>query len=100
MYLVREVMHCKPGMVRPLVEIFKQMSKVMKDMGYHSSMRILTDVSGERYWTAVSEMEVASLEEYTDMSRKGMTDKRFQKVMKNYHKLVESGHREIYRIEQ
>ena len=100
MYLIREVMHCKPGQVRPMVEKFKELSKAMKKMGYKKSLRILTDVSGERYWTVIASQEVESLEEYTEMSRKTMSDKKLQKVMKDYHNLVEPGHREIYKIEQ
>jgi len=98
MYLIREVMHCKPGKVRPMVDKFKGLSKIMKEMGF-TSLRVLTDVYGERYWTVVAEQEVKSLEDYTSMSRKTMSDKKLQKIMKDYHDLVESGYREIYQIE-
>ncbi len=60
----------------------------------------LTDVSAERYWTVVSEMEVASLEEYTKTSRESMQRKEFQETMKGYHDLIESGRREIYMLEK
>lgn len=100
MFLVREVMHCKPGKVRPMVDKFEELGKVMKKLGYDSSLRVLTDVSGERYWTVIAEQEVENLEDYTEMSRKTMTDKNLQKVMKDYHNLVESGHREIYKVER
>lgn len=98
MYLVRDIMYCKPGQVRPMVEKFKQLSKVMKKMGF-TTLHIMTDVSAERYWTVVSEQEVDSLEEYAEMSRKTMSNKDLQKVMKDYHNLVESGRREIYMVE-
>jgi len=100
MFLVREVMHCKPGKVRPMVDKFEELGKVMKKLGYDSPLRVLTDVSGERYWTVIAEQEVENIEDYTEMSRKTMTDKNLQKVMKDYHNLVESGHREIYKIER
>jgi hypothetical protein len=45
MYIIREVVHCKPGKVRQLAEKFRQISAVLKDMG-HEPMRLLTDVSG------------------------------------------------------
>lgn len=41
-------------------------------------MRVMTDVSAERYWTVVSETEVRSLEEYAEMSRKSMENPEFQ----------------------
>ena len=100
MYLIREVMHCKPGKVRPMVDKFKKMNSVMKKMGYKKPMRILTDLSGERYWTVIAAQEVDTLEDYMEMTRKTMTDPKIQKIMKGYHDLVESGHREIYKIEQ
>jgi hypothetical protein len=38
MYVIREVLHCKPGEVRPL--------------------RLLTDVTGEPFWTVIAEAKV------------------------------------------
>ena len=32
MYVIREVLHCKPGTVRKMIEKFKQISTVMRDM--------------------------------------------------------------------
>jgi hypothetical protein len=102
MLLVREIMYCKPGKVRPLVEKFQAMSKLMQKHGM-GKMRILTDVSAERYWTLVSEMEVPSLKAFEEMfegpgqSEEAM--KEFDGLMKGYHDLVESGRREIYKIE-
>ena len=99
MYLIRDVMHCKPGQVRPMVDKFKELSKLMKKMGYVSSMRISTDLSAERYWTVVSEAEVKNLEEYGEMAQKTMSDPKFQRIMKDYHNLIDQGRREIFRIE-
>lgn len=99
MYLIRDTMHCKPGQVKPMVEKFKELSKLMKKMGY-GSFRILTDFSGDRYWTVVSEQETESFEAMMDNAQKAMSDPKLQKVMKGYHELVEWGHREIYKIEE
>jgi hypothetical protein len=100
MFLIRDVMHCKPGKVRPMVEKFKALEKVMKKIGAKNKFRILTDVSGERYWTVVAEIEADSLEGYAEMSRKTMSDKNLQKAMKGYHDLVDEGRREIFMIEK
>jgi hypothetical protein len=99
MFLIRDVMHCKPGQVRAMVDKFKALEKVMKKVSPRNRMRILTDVCGERYWTVVAETEAVSIEAYTEMSRKSMSDKNLQKAMKGYHELVEQGRREIYMIE-
>lgn len=98
MLLVREVMHCKPGKVRPLVEKFLAMSKIGEQKGW-GKMRVLTDVSAERYWTLVAEMEVPSLEAFMAMGEGDDDSKEMEEIMKGYHDLVESGRREIYTIE-
>ena len=98
MYLIRDIMYCRPGQVRQMVEKFKALNKAMKKKGM-GKMRVLTDVSAERYWTVVSELEVKDLGEYTEMSRTTMQDKDFQKAMKGYHDHVSQGRREIYMIE-
>ena len=103
MLLVRDIMYCKPGKVRSLVEKFLAMSKLSEKLGM-GRMRIMTDVSAERYWTVVSEMEVPSLKAFEEMfqgqgqaSEQGM--KEFETIMKGYHDLVDQGRREIYKIE-
>ena len=99
MFLVRDIMYCKPGKVRAMVEKFQHLNKLGEKMGM-GAMRVMTDVSAERYWTVVSEMEVRSLEEFTEMSRKSMENKDFQDAMKGYHDLIDHGRREIYMIEK
>lgn len=98
MFLIRDIMYCKPGSVRPMVDKFKTMNKLMKKMDI-GTMRVMTDVSAERYWTVVAETEVESLEVYVGMDKKMMSSKEFQKAMKDYHELVDSGRREIYKVE-
>ena len=98
MYLVRDIMYCKPGKVRSMVDKFKALNKVVTKMGL-GEMRILTDISAERYWTVVAEFEVKNLDEYAGMSAKTMEDKSLQKAMKGYHDLIDQGRREIYQIE-
>ena len=99
MFLIRDIMYCKPGRTRPMVDKFIALSKLSEKMGF-GKMRVMTDVSAERYWTVVSEMEVASLEEYAEKSRKSMEVPEFQEAMKGYHDLIDQGRREIYMIEQ
>jgi len=103
MLLIREVFYCKPGKVRPMVDKFLTMSSLNEKAGW-GKFRIMTDFAGERYWTIVAEMEVASMQEFEDMmSGKGMTEelgKQFEAIMKDYHDLVDHGRREIYKIEE
>ena len=98
MLLIREVFFCKPGKVRPMVEKFKAMSALTERLGMGKA-RVMTDVSAERYWTIVSEWEVNSLKDFEEMMSNTSQAKEFEQIMKDYHDLVESGRREIYRIE-
>jgi len=102
MYLIREIMYCKPGKVRPMVDKFIAMSKLGEKLGM-PRMRIMTDFCAERYWTIVSEMEVADLQAFEQMmaSPQGSAEemKQFDEIMKGYHDLVDHGKREIYKIE-
>ena len=102
MLLIREVMYCKPGKVRPLVEKFVAMSKLIEKQG-QGKMRVMTDMSAERYWTLVAEMEVPNLKAFEEMiNGQGQTEadqKEFENLMKGYHDFVDEGRREIYKIE-
>lgn len=102
MLLVRDIMYCKPGKVRPMVEKFVAMSKLMEKSGM-GKMRVLTDVCAERYWTVIAEMEVPSLrameEMYEGQGQSEQDKQEFEKIMKGYHDLVDHGRREVYKIE-
>ena len=98
MYVIREVLHCKPGKVRQMADRFRSLSATMKDMG-HEPLRLLTDVSGEPFWTVVAEATVDTIENFFAMEQTLMENETLRKTMADYHELVESGRREIYRIE-
>jgi hypothetical protein len=103
MLLVREIMYCKPGKVRPMVEKSLAMAKLMQKSG-QGKLRVMTDFVSERYWTAIMEFEVKDLKSFDDMmAGTGMSEadsREFENVMKGYHDLVEYGKREIYKIEE
>lgn len=102
MLLIREIMYCKPGKVKPMVEKFLAMSK-LNAKAKMPPMRVMTDFAGERYWTIVSEFEVESLSAFERMmAGEGISEElgqEFEKIMKGYHDLVEYGRREIFKIE-
>jgi len=102
MLLIREIMYCKPGKVRPMVDKFLAMSKLNEKAGL-GKMRVMTDFCAEQYWTIVSEFEVQSMEAFEAMMRgEGITpemNKEFEKLMEGYHDLVVSGRREVFKIE-
>jgi len=97
MLMIREIMYCKPGKVRPMVEKFVAMSALMEKKGL-GTMRVMTDVSAERYWTIVAEFDVESMDKFMAMDS-SPDMKEIESLMKGYHELVDHGRREIYKIE-
>jgi len=98
MYVVREVLHCKPGKVRQMVEKFRAVSMVLTELG-HEPLRLLTDVSGEPFWTIVAEANVDTIDQFFSLEQQLMANEALRNAMVDYHDLVESGRREVYRIE-
>lgn len=98
MYVIREVLYCKPGKVRQMVEKFRSISTVLQEMG-HEPLRVLTDVAGEPYWTVVAEASVEKIDDFFVMEQNLMANETLRKTMADYHDLVDRGRREIYRLE-
>ncbi len=98
MYVIREVLNCKPGKVRQMVEEFRQISLALKEMG-HEPMRLLTDVTGGPYWTVGAVAQVEKIDDFFAMEQILAANEMLRKTMADYHDLVASGRREIYRIE-
>jgi hypothetical protein len=97
MLLIREVMNCKPGKVRSMVNKFKAMSDLMRKKGV-GQMRVMTDLAAERYWTVVAEFEVKSMADFEAMMSSSDMEE-FGPIMEGYHDLIDIGRREIYTIE-
>ena len=99
MYVIREVLHCKPGKVRQMAEKFAAISHALQEMG-HEPMRLLTDVTGEAFWTIVAEAKVEKIDDFFAVEQKLTANQSVAKAMADYHDLVESGRREIFRVER
>ena len=98
MYVIREVLHCKPGRVRPMLEKFRSISALRKETGLEP-LRLLTDVTAQPFWTIVAEATVPRIEDFFAIEEKLMANEALRKTMADYHDLVASGRREIYRLE-
>ena len=98
MYVIREVLHCKPGKVRQMVEKFRAISGALQGMG-HEPLRLLTDVTGEPFWTLVAEARVERVDDFFAIEQTLMANETLRTTMADYHDLVENGRREIYRVE-
>ena len=98
MYIIREVLNCKPGKVRPLIDRFRTLSAAVEKTG-RPPLRLLTDVSGETFWTLIAEVSVQTVDEFFSIEQSVMADESVRNAMAGYHELVERGKREIYRVE-
>jgi len=98
MYVIREILHCKPGKVRAMVEKLRVISGAIKEMG-QEPLRLLTDVSGEPFWTVVAEAKVERIEDFFDFEQRLVANDTVRTAMADYHDVVASGQREIYRVE-
>ena len=98
MYVIREVVHCKPRKVRQMIEKFRSISAVMRETG-REPLRLLTDVTGEPFWTIVAEANCETIDAFFSMEQQIMANETLRNTMADYHDLVDSGRREIYRIE-
>jgi hypothetical protein len=98
MYIIREVLNCKPGKVRPLIDRFRVLSAALEETG-RPPLRLLTDVSGEQFWTLIAEVTVGTVDEFFGVEQQLMGNESVRNAMAGYHDLVERGSREIYRVE-
>lgn len=96
MYLIRDVFKCKPGMAKDLVKNFKLTIPFMEAQQFNN-VKIMIDVVSN-YWTVVLEGEVNNLAAFEN--HKGFTSQpEVKEIMTGYMDLVNSGYREIFKIE-
>jgi hypothetical protein len=98
MFMVREVLNCKPGKVGTLTKKFKTLGAIMTGMGLQP-FRLYTDIAGAPFWTLVLEREYETLDEVPALESRVMSDPEAQAAMDGYHELVVEGRREIYKVE-
>lgn len=98
MFVIREVMHCRPGKVRQMVEKFKAISAAVQELG-HEPLRLFTDISGDPFWTVVAEVQVDRIEDFFAVEQQIMSNEALRSTMADYHDLVDNGRREILRVE-
>lgn len=94
MIVVRNVFRCKPGQAKKLVGMFQEMAKSNPQM---PKSRVLTDVAAG-FWTVVFETEAESLSAF-EATFAAMNSPEARRPMEGYMDLVESGYREIFKIE-
>ena len=76
MYVIREILHCKPGKVGVRwLRKFRNISPALKEMG-QEPLRLLTDVSAEPFWTIVAEARVEKIDYFFAFEEKLMANEK------------------------
>lgn len=97
MYKVRDVFRCKPGKAKELVaRLQKTIASTEREDGFRNS-QILVDLVAD-YWTVVWEAEFDSLSDFEQHMTHYGSRPEVQEAMTGYTELVDSGHREIWRV--
>ncbi len=97
MFVIRDVFRAKAGKGKELINKFKSAAVFMPNEGVHAR-RILSDMVAN-YWTIVMETEVEKLDTYFALLGTRPSNPKAEEVMKGYTEIVESGYREILRVE-
>ena len=98
MYVIRDIFQAKPGKARALAAVFNKNNAYLLGEKVISRGIVMTDVVA-KYWTVVSQVEVEDLHRYTDLTRGYTSSPEVAEIFRGYMDLIESGHREIFRIE-
>jgi hypothetical protein len=96
MLVFREVFRCKPGKANAIIEKFKAMGAIMERRGEPAG-RILVDAVST-YWTVVVEFESPDMATFERQMQQSGDDEEARAAMEGYHDLIDSGHREIFRV--
>lgn len=97
MFLIRDVFHCKPGKARELAEKLRATLPSSEREDGFRNCRLLVDFVAT-YWTVVWEAEVESLQQFEHHMAGYSGRPEVRAAMAGYLDLVDSGHREIFRI--
>ncbi len=97
MIVIRNVFQLKFGKAREALAVMKDGLAIQKRLAPEGSARLLTDVTG-RHYTLVLEMTVPNLAAIEEMTPRIFADPEFHANYQKMAPLVESGHREIFRI--
>ena len=98
MFLVRDVFQLKFGKAREALALLQEGLDVNRRAGFGDiPMRVLTDVVGS-YYTVVLESTFNTLADYERMGQETLGKEEWKAWYQKFVPLVESGHREIFRI--
>ncbi len=97
MFVIRNVFRTHPGKAKELVKKFQAAAPHFKKLGV-GNIRVLTDaVAG--FWTVVHEVEVEDMTAFFNALEARAPDEALRTALAGYMDLVQTGHREVFKIE-
>ncbi|MBS1516563.1 MAG: hypothetical protein JSS91_00575 [Bacteroidetes bacterium] len=96
MIITRNVFKLKFGKAAEAAELIREGKKIASDQGLRFG-RVLADVTGPSY-TLILENESESLADFENELKKVFSNEEWKKWYKKFVPLVESGHRDIFRV--
>jgi hypothetical protein len=97
MVVIRNVFHLKFGKAREALALVKESVAIHQRAGAQFSPRIMTDLTGP-FYTIVLEITLANLAYLETEMPRFMSSPEWQANYQKLAALVESGHREMYRL--
>ena len=97
MIVIRNSFQLKFGKAREATALLKEGVAIQKKAGAAYDFRILTDMTGP-FYTLVLEITTTSMGEFEAQAPGVMSDPAWQANYQKFSALVESGHREIFRV--
>jgi hypothetical protein len=97
MYMIREVIQCKPGKVRELADKFRAVNALMLDHGIET-FSLYTDYTGAPFWTLVVQREFEGIEAAQELESQVFGWDAAKEAFSGYHDLIVEGRREIYKV--
>ena len=97
MYMIREVIQCKPGKVRELADKFRAVNALMVEHGIES-FSLYTDYTGAPFWTLVVQREFEGIEAAQELESQVLGWDAAKEAFSGYHDLIVEGRREIYKV--
>jgi hypothetical protein len=94
MYLVRDVLQCKPGHAKDLVAVFKKALPYLRKTGMKNP-QIMTDMVAT-YWTVVLQAETENLQDFEEAMKRSRDIPEMGKIMEGYMEHLVGGRREVY----
>ena len=98
MIVVRDIFRLKFGQAKDPVALWKEAMTLLRDSGFPTNVRLLTDLAGGDYYTVVLESTFNSLQDWEGAHKAARDNAAWKAVYAKIIPFTESGRREILSV--